>query len=83
VATAGKSRVTFTVAVREAEHAGMGLLLAGQADGDPQSSKTSSALITLLAPPPQVLLSFKNLTVVQLVKFPARYRTLGSITIFT
>jgi hypothetical protein len=33
-------------------------------------------------PSPQILLSFKKLTVVQLVKFPARYRTLGSITIF-
>jgi len=43
VATAGKSRFTFTVTVRVVEHAAMGLLLAGQADGDPEPSKTSSA----------------------------------------
>ena len=43
MATAGKSRFTFTVTVRVVEHAAMGLLLAGQADGDPEPSKTSSA----------------------------------------
>jgi hypothetical protein len=43
VATAGKSRVPFTVTVREVEHAEMGLLLAGEADGNHEPSKTSSA----------------------------------------
>jgi hypothetical protein len=43
VATAGKSRVAFTVTLRVVEHAGMGLHLAGQADGDPEPSKKSSA----------------------------------------
>ena len=43
MATAGKSRVPFIVTLRVVEHAEMGLHLAGQADGDPEPSKTSSA----------------------------------------
>jgi hypothetical protein len=78
MATAGKSRVPFTVTLCVVEHAGMGLHLAGQADGDPVPSK-SSQLKSLF----WLFLSSKKLTVVQLVKFPARSRTLGSITIFT
>ena len=42
MAAAGELRDTFTVTVRVVEHAGMGLHLAGQADGDPEPSKTSS-----------------------------------------
>ena len=43
MATAGKSRVPLSVTVRVVEHAEMGLLVAGQADGDPEPSKTSLA----------------------------------------
>ena len=43
MATAGKLRHTFTVTLRVVEHAEMGLFVAGQADGDPEPSKTSSA----------------------------------------
>jgi hypothetical protein len=43
VAAAAKSRGPSAVTVRVVEHAEMGLLLAGEADGDPEPSKTSSA----------------------------------------
>lgn len=41
MAAAGKSRGPFTVTVRVVEHVEMGLLLAGEADGHPEPSKTT------------------------------------------